>query len=110
MTAGRTMRAATAVASGLAILLAVATPVTAAPDEVASFDEVVADVLDLPYDPAAVPTGTDAAFGDDDYPAAFPLTDTSTGTCCSFANSCSSRSCWRSVSRSAPVCSVRWAV
>lgn len=52
----------------------------ATPD--ASVDEVVAQLLALPYDPAAQPIGLDVAFGDDDYPAAFPVTDTTTGTCC----------------------------
>ena len=47
-----------------------------------AFDEAVDAVLDLPYDPGYLPTGTDAAFGDDDFPAAFPGTDTSTGSCC----------------------------
>ena len=45
-------------------------------------DGVVARMLALPYDPAYPPTGVDTAFGSSDYPAAFPLTDTATGTCC----------------------------
>ena len=53
-----------------------------AASEVARFEDAVARILDLPYDPSYAPTGTDAAFGDDDWPAAFPVTDTTTGTCC----------------------------
>lgn len=46
------------------------------------FDTAVDEVLALPYNPAAVPAGTDSAFGNDDYPAAFPLTDLAGGACC----------------------------
>lgn len=48
----------------------------------AVYDNVVDQVLALPYNPAAVPAGIDTAFGADDYPAAFPLTDTAGGSCC----------------------------
>ncbi len=47
-----------------------------------AFDDVVAAVLALPYNPAAQPAGPDTAFDDDDYPAAFPLTDLAGGACC----------------------------
>ena len=45
-------------------------------------DAAVEAILALPYNPAHVPQGTDAAFGADDWPAAFPLTDTADGSCC----------------------------
>ncbi len=47
-----------------------------------AFDDVVAAVLALPYNPAAQPAGVDEAFDGDDYPAAFPLTDLAGGGCC----------------------------
>ncbi|MDX1622162.1 MAG: hypothetical protein R3320_14290, partial [Nitriliruptorales bacterium] len=49
----------------------------------AEVQAVVERILDLPYDPGYSPTGLDAAFDGNDYPAAFPLTDTTTGSCCS---------------------------
>ena len=61
-----------------AVVLAAASGPAAGSD----FDDAVADVLALPYNPAAQPTGLDSAFGADDYPAAFPLTDLAGGTCC----------------------------
>lgn len=82
------MRAPARRLAGLAACLVVLgmllTPAGAAAgtSETAAFDAAVERVLDLPYDPGYIPTGTDAAFDDDDYPAAFPLTDTTTGTCC----------------------------
>ena len=48
----------------------------------ADVDAAVQAILELPYNPAHVPQGTDAAFGDDDWPAAFPVTDTAGGACC----------------------------
>ena len=78
----------TKIAAGL-VLAALAVGGIAGPgtparaDTTPDFDAAVAAVLDLPYDPAYVPTGSDSAFAEDDYPAAFPLTDTSSGTCCS---------------------------
>lgn len=75
--AGRVVVTMAAVASLVTGALGAA-PARQAPD----VDAVVERVLDLPYQPAHVPTGTDAAFGPRDHPAAFPLTDTTTGTCC----------------------------
>lgn len=76
----------------LAVAVAIAAPAAvSAPRAVAEgaggldpgrFEAAVDAVLDLPYQPAAAPTGVDTAFGADDFPAAFPATDTSTGTCC----------------------------
>ena len=48
----------------------------------AAVDAAVEAILALPYTPAHVPQGTDAAFGADDWPAAFPLTDTADSSCC----------------------------
>jgi hypothetical protein len=74
------------VAAAAVLLTAVVGPVAAegavAGGDGAAFDTVVERILELPYDPAYTPSGTDTAFGDGDYPAAFPVTDTSTGTCC----------------------------
>ncbi|MGB5740320.1 MAG: hypothetical protein WBM54_13290, partial [Woeseia sp.] len=57
-------------------LVTAAAVLAAAPTQAAEadFSTAVADVLALPYNPAAAPIGTDSAFGADDYPAAFPLT------------------------------------
>ena len=79
----RTSRLPLLVALALALLLA-AGGGAAADSHVtaAEVDAVVERILDLPYDPGYTPTGTDSAFDGDDYPAAFPLTDTSSGTCC----------------------------
>lgn len=60
----------------------VAGPATGAPGPEQELDAVVERILDLPYQPAFVPVGQDAAFGDMAWPAAFPLTDTTSGTCC----------------------------
>lgn len=48
----------------------------------AGVDAAVERLLALPYNPAHQPTGNDAAFAADDYPAAFPLTDTAGGEGC----------------------------
>ena len=79
-------RASLGLAAALVAVVMAATtapPAAAAPTGADGFDAAVGRVLDLPYDPGYAPTGTDAAFAEDDYPAAFPVTDTSTGTCCS---------------------------
>lgn len=83
--AARGIAAVAVTTSVLLTLLAAASPAAGQQEQAASgtnVDEAVARLLALPYDPAAQPTGLDAAFGDSDYPAAFPITDTSTGTCC----------------------------
>ena len=46
-------------------------------------DDTVDRLLALPYTPLYQPQGADSAFGEDDYPAAFPVTDTAGGPCCS---------------------------
>lgn len=74
---------AVALSAGV-LSLAALVPATAQESTVdpTRFEAVVEELLELPYDPAYAPAGNDAAFGADDWPAAFPLTDTSTGTCC----------------------------
>lgn len=57
-------------------------PSPAVADDEQRLEHVLTEILELPYSPDYAPAGIDEAFGDEDYPAAFPLTDTSTGTCC----------------------------
>lgn len=71
------------VATAVLVAVGAAGPATGAPSGIEPrLDAVVERILDLPYQPAFVPTGTDTAFGDTAWPAAFPVTDTTSGTCC----------------------------
>lgn len=79
---GQRCAAAVACLVVAAVVVMPARPAAATGTDAAAVDAAVERLLELPYDPGYVPAGTDAAFADDDYPAAFPLTDTSTGTCC----------------------------
>ncbi len=82
---GRTSAGRAVIWAAVALVAALAAPASTAaraavpPD----FDTAVAAVLALPYNPGAAPVGLDGAFGADDYPAAFPLTDLAGGACCS---------------------------
>lgn len=64
------------------VALALGSPIAEGQTVSDRVDEALQLMLELPYQPDYVPLGTDAAFGSDDYPASFPLTDTTTGTCC----------------------------
>lgn len=80
-TSGRPMRLLAMLVLML-VVLALGSPVAEGQSVSDQVDEALQLMLELPYQPDYVPIGTDAAFGSDDYPASFPLTDTTTGTCC----------------------------